>query len=92
MLKMTEMSHPKSCLNKARMDERIFVLLGRDVAAPGAIREWCRLRCLHRKNTPKDAQITEALECASLMERELGQQNLGKEYLLNAQRKGKSNG
>ena len=58
------------CMAKARPREMTFVLLGRDIAAPAAIREWCRLRCLHGKNAPTDPQITEALECADTMERE----------------------
>jgi hypothetical protein len=45
-----------------------FVLLGRDVVAPAVIREWCRLRCLNGKNTARDPQIREALQCADAME------------------------
>lgn len=60
----------EGCMAKARNGEMTFVLLGRDIATPAAIREWCRLRCLHGKNSPKDLQITEALECADTMERE----------------------
>jgi len=56
-------------MSRARPDEMTFVLLARDIAAPGAIREWCRLRCLYGKNTPKDEQIQEALACADAMER-----------------------
>jgi len=56
------------CMAKAFSNEPTFVLLARDVCAPATIREWCRLRCLHGKNTPLDAQITEALLLADLME------------------------
>jgi hypothetical protein len=70
MLKKDELTKPNSCLNKARPDERIFVLLARDKVAPVVIREWCRLRRLHGLNTARDPQITEALECADLMEKE----------------------
>jgi hypothetical protein len=73
MRKIDEMNQTNSCFNKASLAERIFVLLARDIAAPGAIREWCRLRCLHGKNTTQDAQIKEALECADLMEVERNQ-------------------
>jgi len=59
-----------SCLNKARADEMIFVLLGRDAAAPSAIRAWCRERIRAKKNKPGDPQITEALEVAGVMEAE----------------------
>lgn len=69
MIKSRELTDPDSCMSRARPDEMTFVLLARDIAAPGAIREWCRLRCLYGKNTPKDEQIQEALACADAMER-----------------------
>ena len=68
MRKQDELSNPSSCMNRAYLTEMTFVMLARDIAAPGAIREWCRLRCLHGKNTPKDEQIQEALACADAME------------------------
>lgn len=71
MIKTRELSDPDSCMSRARDDEMTFVLLARDIAAPGAIREWCRLRCLHGKNKPRDPQIAEALECARTMEASL---------------------
>lgn len=70
MRKAAEMSDPGSCFNKARLDERLFVLLARDVAAPAAIRAWVYARIRIGKNAPGDPQIVEALECASLMESE----------------------
>lgn len=70
MRKIDELSNPKSCMNRARGKEMTFVLLGRNVAAPDTIREWCRLRCVAGKNTPKDKQIREALACAETMEAE----------------------
>lgn len=70
MIKSKELTDPTSCLSKARPDELIFVLLARDAVAPAVVREWCRLRCLHGKNTPKDDQITEALEWADRVQRE----------------------
>jgi len=66
--KAEELSNPNSCINRAYSTEMTFVLLARDVAAPGTIREWCRLRCLHGKNIPSDDQIKEALACADAME------------------------
>ena len=71
MLKQMEKVDGQSCWNKAADDEMVFVLLGRDVAAPGAIREWCRLRCLHGKNAPGDSQIQRALRCADFIEERL---------------------
>lgn len=55
-------------MSRAEPGEMTFVLLARDIAAPGAIREWCRLRCLHGKNQPNDPQITGALKCADIMD------------------------
>lgn len=71
MLKKQEMAIADSCLNKARDDERIFVILGRDKAAPAAIRAWCDERIRIGKNSVSDAQIQEALYCADKMERGL---------------------
>jgi len=59
-----------SCLNKAQLDEMIFVLLGRDSASPVAIRAWCAERVRLGKNKENDPQITEALRCAEIMEKE----------------------
>jgi hypothetical protein len=70
MLKRDELERPGSCWNKAHDDERLFVLLGRDEAAPTAIRAWIDERIKIGKNVPGDAQIMEALECAQLMEEE----------------------
>lgn len=68
MIKEQEIETPNSCLNKARNDERIFVLLERDHAAPTAIRAWVRKRIELGKNRPDDEQIQEALHCAAAME------------------------
>ena len=71
MRKAEELTSPNSYMTRADDDEMTFVLLARDVAAPAIIREWCRLRCnVYLKNRPLDAQITEALACASEMERQ----------------------
>jgi len=64
MLKRDEISDPNSCLNRARDDEQTFVLLGRDAAAPAAIRAWVNERLRLGKNMLEDAQIQEALEAA----------------------------
>lgn len=70
MIKRDELSNPDSCMSRALSHERTFVLLTRDEIAPKAIREWCRLRCLHGKNVVSDPQIREALRCADLMDSE----------------------
>lgn len=67
MLKSDELTDPNSCLNKARGNERIFVLLGRDPAAPAAIRAWIAERVRIGKNRPDDEQICEAAECIEKM-------------------------
>lgn len=69
MLKNDEMSDPTSCLNTAAPDELVFVLLGRDEAAPAAIRAWCADRILRGKNAVHDPQIKAAYQCAYDMER-----------------------
>lgn len=70
MIKHQELSNPASCMSRARDDERVFVLLARDAAAPVAIRAWVAERIRLRKNSLTDPQILEALECANEMERE----------------------
>lgn len=61
MRKRDEETHPESCFNRALPDEWVFVLLGRDAAAPAAIRAWARERIRLGKNLEGDDQITEAL-------------------------------
>lgn len=68
MKKRDELSNPASCLNHATDDERLFVLLARDVASPATIRFWCAERVRLGKNGWGDDQIVEALNCAASME------------------------
>ena len=70
MRKQFELADPTSCLNKAKDNEMVFVLLGRDVCAAETIRDWCQRRILRGKNKLEDPQIQEALSAASIMERE----------------------
>ena len=58
------------CMAKALDDEPTFVLLGRDLAAPAAIRAWIGVRLNTGKNSPDDAQIREAMELIRMMEDE----------------------
>lgn len=60
MRKRDELTDPGSCMNRARDDEWTFVLLGRDVAAPAAIRAWIEERIRLGKNTEFDPQIVDA--------------------------------
>lgn len=73
MRKIEEAINPTSCLNKAFDHEMLFVLLGRDPAAPVAIRAWITERLRLRRNNPNDAQIVEALNVADIMEKECKQ-------------------
>lgn len=68
MIKRDELKDPESCLNRAQMNEYMFVLLGRDEAAPATIRAWVRERVRLGKNEWTDPQISEALVCAERME------------------------
>ena len=68
MRKRDELTDPKSCMSRAADDEMTFVLLGRDKAAPVAIRAWISERIRLGKNRPDDAQIVEAELCAKMME------------------------
>jgi hypothetical protein len=68
--KRDELTNPDSCMNRAKDDEMTFVLLGRDAAAPVAIRAWVEERIRLGKNAPADPQIVEALQCAERMELE----------------------
>lgn len=68
MLKARELSDPSSCMSRASSNEMTFVLLGRDTAAPYAIRAWVEERIRLGKNVYSDGQIVEALACADYME------------------------
>ena len=72
MLKRDQMGDPTSQWNKALQKERVFCLLGRDKAAPEAIRHWVSLRTSNEMNKPDDPQIVEAMDCAARMEFECG--------------------
>lgn len=60
MRKRDEVRDPKSCLNKARDDEWLFILLSRDTAAPVAVEAWIKERIRLGKNADDDPQILEA--------------------------------
>ncbi len=70
MRKLDENALLDSCWNKATDTEVLFVLLGRDAAAPATIRDWVRHRLRLGKNKPEDPQIVHALSCAEAMERD----------------------
>lgn len=68
MRKKDELARPDTCMAHAHPDEMVFVLLGRDPAAPDAIRTWANKRIELGKNDRFDPQIVEALDCADTME------------------------
>jgi hypothetical protein len=70
MRKRDELTDPKSCMSRAKEDEMTFVLLGRDAAAPAAVRAWIQERVRLGKNVFTDAQIVEALEWCETVEEE----------------------
>jgi len=65
MIKRDELTNPSSCLNRARDDEMVFVLLGRDPAAAEAIDAWVAARLRLGKNKWNDPQILEAKNTAN---------------------------
>lgn len=69
MKKQQQRRDPSSCWSKAREDEDMFVLLGRDMATPATIRFWVNERIALGKNTPTDPQILEALNLAEAIEK-----------------------
>lgn len=70
MLKRDELINPNSCLNKAREDEQVFVLLGRDAAAPFAIRAWVAKRIELGLNKADDPQILSAEHLAKILDKD----------------------
>ena len=76
MRKQDELSRTDSCIAHAHPKEMVFVLLGRDTAAPFAIRAWADERVRLGKNVETDEQIVEARACADTMEKE-GRQWVG---------------
>lgn len=87
MKKCDELSNPKSCLSKARNDERIFVLLERDEAAPAAVEAWATERVRIGKSREDDQEITEAKNWAHEVRRDnprLGRNRSGNAILCRA--------
>src|SRR5690606_29961962 len=60
MIKRLELSNPKSCLNKAKPDEPVFVLKATDLKAPMAIRHWATMS----EGTQSEKKLAEALALA----------------------------
>lgn len=69
MKKRDELNDPASCLNRARDDELVFTLLGRDRAAADTVRFWVQERIRLGLNAPGCIQLTSALEWADAVEK-----------------------
>jgi len=65
MKKADERDQPNSCWNKTAEDEPVFVLCGRDRAAPGAIRQWAERA---KKMGCPTEKWQEAMDCALAFE------------------------
>jgi len=70
MRKGRELAITSSCLNRAKDDEMLFVLMGRDVAAVATVRFWIEERIRLSKNTADDPQIKEARVWIGIVEKE----------------------
>jgi hypothetical protein len=70
MRKKDELAREHTCMSHAHPSEMVFVLLGRDAAAPHAINAWAAERLRLGKNALQDPQIQEALACARTMTEE----------------------
>jgi len=68
MTKHDELANPRSCWNKARNDEMLFVLLERDQSFPATVRFWAAERVRLGINNSDDEQITSALREADEVE------------------------
>lgn len=76
MRKKDELTNPLSCMSRAGDNEWTFVLLGRDRAAPAAVRAWIEERIRLGKNKPDDPQIVEARQwIAAVLSEQTGEAN-----------------
>lgn len=66
MRKALEIQFHDSCLNKASLDEPLFVLRGKDRLAPAVVRFWAELA--EKEKAHEDYKIAEANLCAGEME------------------------
>jgi hypothetical protein len=58
-----------TCLQKAFDDEKLFVLMTRDMTSPAVVLEWIKLNI----NTQPDDKLREAFECALEMKNRYGE-------------------
>ncbi|MDE1971266.1 MAG: hypothetical protein KGI50_06870 [Patescibacteria group bacterium] len=67
MNKTEQINDPTSCWNKARDDEQVFVVLGRDLAAYATVCTWIHIRLELGLNNPDDPQILSAYALADAL-------------------------
>ena len=70
MIKADEARREGSCFTRALWDEELFLLMGRDESAPGAIEWWAKDRLARGKNVVTDEEIVEAFILAKRMREE----------------------
>jgi len=68
MKKHEEIARLDSCLNSAHDNEPLFILRGKDPAAPAAIRAWTEERIALGINTRSDDKMVSAATVAQEME------------------------
>lgn len=66
MRKIDEVEQPTSCLNKARAEEPLFVLRGKDPLAPEVVRTWANIAETYGCHEPD--KIAEARALADQMD------------------------
>ncbi len=67
MIKRDEVRRPDSCLNRAREDEIVFVLLGRDMTTPITILKWAMERIKISKSAVDSDEIKDAVRMADTL-------------------------
>ena len=71
MKKKDEVANPKSCLNKAGVDEPLFVIRAKDPEAPDTVRTWANNARTRGTHEPEkiDAAFALAAEMAEWREK-----------------------
>jgi hypothetical protein len=67
--KRENIDDPNSCWNKARDDEQVFILLGRDEQMAGTIRDWADRRIAAGVDTDSSPKILSARRLADDLDR-----------------------
>lgn len=78
MTKRENIEDPNSCWNKAECDEEVFVLLARDPAMAGTIRDWIERRIKLGLNERDDPKLVSAEAEAQRIEAKQTERRLGR--------------